>query len=239
MNILVLDVETTGVDIGTDRIIELACRGLNYDVPAFSLRFNPGRPIPEEATAVHGISDDDVRHLPSFADSVEQFWSTINGADIIAGYNVGFDVGMLAEELSLAGYAWPRPGALVLDAYKVMAAQYPRNLSAAYRTYVGEPDAERLHTADYDTQITTEVILAQLAIDGREPHELAIAMGGNIVDPAGKIVRDDQGQAVFAFGKNQGKPVASQPGYAQWMLSQDFPSTTKRTIQRIMSGEIQ
>ena len=234
---IIFDVETTGVDVNTDRVIELAAIKANplTGSERLVMRFNPGRPVPDEAIAVHGITNEALLGEPDFASSAVEILRFMSGADIYAGYNVNFDLAMLAAEFARVGLDWPPIGATVLDAYKIYASHQPRTLDNAFRHYIGqEPDEEQRHSAIYDVQCTVDVLLQQAVIHG-DMEGLIEAHGNILLDPAGKIALVE-GEAVFTFGKNQGKSVLANRGYAEWMLGADFAETTKNTIRALFAN---
>lgn len=233
---ITLDCETTGVDVTVDRVIELALSVRRGDYPSEVnvFRFNPQCPIPESATEVHGIKDVHVEDELPFKRYAHILRDLLLQADIIAGYNVGFDLAILAQEFFRCGIDdWPKPGTVVLDGMKIWHHQHPRTLANAYRAYTGViPDADRLHSAEYDIEITDAVIRAQL--EQQDIGEIITATNGILLDPAGKVAINDAGEAVFTFGKHMGQPVLTQRGYAQWMLDKDFPECTKRVLRGLL-----
>lgn len=233
---ITLDCETTGVDVTNDRVIELALsirRGSSHSQVKV-LRYNPQCPIPADATAIHGITDDDVKDELPFYVGVQTLREWLMQADIIAGYNVGFDLAILAQEFFRCGIDdWPKPGTVVLDAMKIWHHQHPRTLANAYAAYTGVlPDADRLHSAEYDIEITDAVVQAQL--EQQDIGEVITATNGILLDPAGKVAINEAGEAVFTFGKHLNQPVLTQRGYAQWMLDKDFPECTKRVLRGLL-----
>lgn len=235
MNIITFDVETTGLDPATDRIVELAfCAATPGEITdTKALRFNPGIPIPAEATAIHGISDDDVCFERPFEHHCESLFRIFSACDVVVGYNVGFDIQFLAAEFERHGLAWPQAGLRAYDAYKVYASHRPRTLGDAFAYYTGsEPDPDKLHAAGYDVDLTWQVFSHQLT-RGTDENPV-FAHSTIIVDPAGKLAMNDAGEVVFTFGKHEGQPVLQNKGYAQWMLEKDFPLSTKRALQRLL-----
>jgi DNA polymerase-3 subunit epsilon len=234
---IIFDVETTGVDVNSDRVIELAAIKANplTGSERLVMRFNPGRPVPDEAIAVHGITNDALIGEPSFADCSLELLKFMTGADIYAGYNVNFDLAMLASEFARVGLDWPPIGATVLDAYKIYTAHHPRTLDNAFRYYTDqEPDQEQRHSALYDVQCTLDVLMKQAEIC-YDIEGLVLQHGETLLDPAGKIALVD-GEAVFTFGKHQGQRVLANRGYAEWMLGADFAETTKNTIRALFAN---
>lgn len=233
-----LDVETTGLDPVKDRIIELAMRfdwGLGGDdlAESYVVRFNPGMPIPAESTAIHGITDGDVADCLSFDDYASAAYKALSRVKGIIGYNVSFDLAFLAEEFGRCGMVWPIPGTLVLDGYKIWQQQMPRTLENACRAYGFTPDPERLHAADYDVEMTALLIGHQVT-SMATMADMVLRTNGILLDPAGKIALDQNGNAIYTFGKNAGQAVLSQRGYANWMIGADFPKCTKNILRGLL-----
>jgi len=242
----VIDTETTGVNVTKDRIIEVAVVRIELDGTRTRRvrRVNPECPIPPEATAVHGIADADVADEPPFRQVAKGLHQLLEGCDI-AGFNViAFDVPLLHEEFARAGITWDVDTARILDAgvlYKVME---PRTLAAAVIAYLGREHVGA-HGALADTEATADVIEAQATRYARfqgEDAETQLFLasrydGPPSADVGGKLTRDNDGDLVYAFGKENGTKVRANMGYARWMLRSDFPSHTcqllRDEIQRV------
>ena len=242
------DLETTGTNINTDRIVEICYLKVypNGNEEAKTMRINPGMHIPEEASAIHGIYDEDVKDCPTFKEVARNIARDIEGCDL-AGFNSNrFDIPVLAE-------AFLRPGVDVdLGRHKFIAVQVifhkmeQRTLSAAYKFYCGK-DLEDAHTAEADTRATYEVLMAQL---DRYPEPLKNDVAflseyssfNRNVDFAGRMVYNDAGVEVFNFGKYKGIPVAEvlkkDPGYYSWILNSDFTLNTKAMLTKIRLREL-
>lgn len=235
-----LDVETTGLDPVKDRIIELAYSLVDKGVfiRRSVLRFDPGMPIPPEATAVHGITDDDVRNKLTFAEAYSNgLGESLNCIQAVQGYNVSFDLQFLAAEISACGGTWPRPGLIVLDGMKIWSKQKPRTLQNACLSYDIFVDPDQLHQASYDVAITEKLLAEQLAfarLDGLTLADVVAETNGLMIDPAGKIAINESGQPVYTFGKHAGQPVLANRGYANWMLDSDFPASTKNVLRGLL-----
>lgn len=251
--IVVFDLETTGTDVGADRIVSFAATkcwlfrlpGLSVD-PDDSLVFrcNPGRPIPPEATAVHGISDDDVEFLAPFREWARRVEAFIGDLPL-AGFNaINFDVPLLCEELYRAGVVvdFNRP---ILDPFVIFRKEEERTLAAAVKFYCGY-QLEDAHDAMADAGAAAVVLLKQLA---RYPNlspmgigELASYCSDGRVDLAGKLTRNKEGRIVFAIGKDKGAPVVDDMGrvhsFARWMMEQGFSVQTKLVLERVMQGKL-
>ncbi len=244
--LVVFDLETTGPDRLSDRIVEIAAVRVSPDgeVSVFESRVNPGVKIPREATAVHGITDADVADAPSFADLAPRFAAFLEGCDL-AGYNLrGFDVPLLARELERAKVPFSFDGRRIVDAQVIYFRKEPRDLAAAVRTFVGREHAGA-HSALADTIAAAEVLAGQLARYDDLPRDVeALAaftapVEGRWVDADKRFVWRD-GAAVFNFGAKRGQPLAAvaakSPEYLEWMLEADFPEEAKRIVREAREG---
>lgn len=246
------DLETTGLNIGTDRIVEISYYKLFPDehVQDACIRVKPTQtllgqevqmPIPAEASAVHGITDEDVRDCPTFREIAEDIAEVFRDADI-AGYNSNhYDVPLLAEEFLRAGVTIDLKKCHMIDAFTIFQKHEPRNLTAAYKFYCGK-DLQNAHSANADTMATYEVLLAQLEKYDDVPssvEELHAYTAGSTpyADFAGRIAYDKDGCEVFNFGKYKGLRVIDvfrrDPGYYGWLQGTDFPQYTKNVFTRI------
>ncbi len=242
------DLETTGLNIGQDRIIELSWHKLypNGASESKTYRINPeGVEINPSASAVHGIKNEDLIDCPTFKKIAPEFVKVITGCDI-AGYNSNnFDVPMLAEELIRVGTDFDLRKCHMVDAFVIFQKNEPRTLSAAYKFYCNKT-LENAHSADADTQATAEILLAQLERYPDLPttvEELAAYTTHNkSVDFANRIVLNENGIPVFNFGKHKGKAVREvfryEPSYYAWIMNGDFPEYTKRVITKIYMGQM-
>ncbi len=236
------DLETTGLNIGRDRIVELSYYKLfpNGTSESKTWRINPEIPIPAESSAIHGITNEDVTNEPTFKVIAPDFVKVITGCDI-AGYNSNnFDVPMLAEELLRVGTNFDLRRCNMIDAFVIFQKNEPRNLTAAYKFYCGK-DLTNAHSADADTQATAEVLLAQLEKYENLPttvEELAAyTTHHQSFDFANRIGKNEQGEAIFNFGKYKGQLVKEvfrrDTGYYGWIMQGDFPEYTKQVFTRI------
>lgn len=240
--IIFFDLETTGINIASDRIVEISYLrvDLNGKETEKTLRVNPGIPIPEKATEIHGITDEDVRDAPGFNEVARSLARDFEGCDL-AGYNsVRFDIPLLAEEFLRAGVDIDLKRKKFVDVQVIFMKMEPRTLSAAYKFFTGKV-LEEAHSAAADTRATYEVLQAQLdRYDVLENDVASLAefsAHNRNVDFAGRIVYDDQDVEVFNFGKYKGRPVkevlAQDPGYYGWMMNGDFPLYTKKVLTNI------
>ncbi|MHA7128571.1 exonuclease domain-containing protein [Algoriphagus namhaensis] len=248
------DLEATGTNISTDRIVEIAVVKLfpSGETESMTERVNPGMPIPLEASLIHGIYDADVANKAYFKDLAKDLMKFFEGADL-AGFNVlKYDIPLLTEEFARAGMEFDLEKRNLLDAQKIFHLMEKRNLSSAYKFYCGKK-LENAHSAEADTRATLDVFKAQIERylgeeaedlqgnrlgvfenDMKKIHDL---VNTNMVDLAGRFVLDSEGNEVFNFGKHKGKPVPQvlkeEPGYYDWMMRGDFPVDTKRKLTQI------
>jgi DNA polymerase-3 subunit epsilon len=233
------DLETTGTDIARDRIVQIAVLKLHPDggEEVRSRLVNPGIPIPASATAVHHITDADVADKPKFRDIAKALADLFRGADI-AGFNSNrFDIPILVEEFGRCSIPFPEPDARLVDVQVIYHRKEERTLAAAYKFYCSK-SLEGAHDAETDVRATLEVFKQQLErYDdiGTTLQDLHRYCNSDaIVDYARKLMRNEKGEIVYAFGKNRGKPVLDDPGYAEWMLEGDFPQSTKNVLRRLL-----
>ena len=236
------DLETTGVNISTDRIVEISYLKVYPDgrEEVKTMRVNPGIPIPPEVTAVHHISDADVADCPTFKEVAKQIAADFEGCDI-AGYNSNrFDVPLLVEELLRAGVAFDISHRKFIDVQAVFHKMEQRTLSAAYKFYC-DKELTDAHSAQADTHATYEVLKAQLDRYPQLKNDVAALADFTTytrnADLAGRIVYDERGVEVFNFGKYKGRPVEEvfriDSGYYDWMMQGDFLLNTKNVITSI------
>ena len=245
--IVFFDLETTGTNINSDRIVEICYLKVypNGNEESKTMRINPEMHIPEASTAVHGIHDEDVADCPRFKDVAASIARDIEGCDL-GGFNSNrFDIPVLAEEFLRAGVDIALNRRKFVDVQVIYHKLEQRTLSAAYKFYCHK-NLEDAHTAEADTRATYEVLQAQL---DRYPDVLKNDISfladyssfNRNVDFAGRMVYDDKGVEVFNFGKYKGVPVAEvlrkDPGYYSWILQGDFTLNTKQMLTRIRIRE--
>ena len=240
--IIFFDLETTVTDISKDRIVEICYIKVLPDgrEVEYSKRVNPGMHIPESASAVHGIYDDDVKDCPAFKEIAREIAAEFEGCDI-AGFNSNrFDLPLLAEEFLRAQVDIDLSRMRAIDVQVLYHKREPRTLSAAYKFYCGS-ELENAHSALADTRATYEVLKAQLSHYSDMENDMEAlskeSSFNNSVDFAGRIVYDENGCEVFNFGKYKGMPVEAvlvrDPGYYGWMMNGDFTLNTKQVLTRI------
>ena len=254
--LIFLDLEATGLSIGSDRIVEICLLKLNIDnsTEIKTQRINPQMPIPDVVSKIHGIYDKDVESCQTFKEAAPELLRFIGNADF-AGYNSNkYDIPLLAEEFLRAEVDFELEGRKLVDVQNIFHFMEPRNLSAAYKFYCNKP-LENAHSAEADVKATFEIFKAQIErYEGKEVEdskgnktipvtndipklsELTTAKSKN-ADLAGRIVFNDKGVEVFGFGKHKDKPVtevfAKEPSYYNWMMQGDFPLYTKKVITQI------
>jgi DNA polymerase III subunit epsilon len=235
------DLETTGTDIARDRIVQISVLKLQPDAreEVRTRLINPGIPIPASATAVHRITNEAVAEAPKFPDIAKGLAELFRGADI-AGFNSNrFDIPILVEEFGRCSIPFPDPEAKLVDVQVIYHRKEERTLAAAYKFYCSKT-LEGAHDAEADVRATVEVFREQLEkYDdiGTTLEELhRYSNSDSIVDYARKLMRNDKGEVVYAFGKNRGKRVLDDPGYAEWMLGGDFPESTKNVLRTLLAS---
>lgn len=242
------DLETTGTDTVRDRIVEISYLKIypNGKQEMKTKRLNPEMPIPPGATAIHGISDEDIKDSPTFKQIAKSLADHIEGADL-AGFNSSrFDVPLLAEEFLRAGVDIDFSKRKMIDVQIIFHKKEQRTLEAAYKFYCDKTLIDA-HSAEADTLATYEVLKAQL---DRYPdlendmQKLAseYSFFNNNVDLAGRIIKDENGIEVFNFGKHKGKPVVEvlkkEPSFYAWMMDADFALNTKQALTKIKLREM-
>jgi len=253
--IIFFDLETTGILIAADRIVEISLIKILPDgrESRRTHRINPGIPIPPASTAIHGITDADVAGEPKFADIAHDLLGFIGNADL-AGFNlIKFDVPLLIEEFNRAGIEFLLENRRIVDVQNIFHKMEQRTLIAAYKFYC-QKDLTDAHSSMADTEATYEVLMAML--ERYSDTEIKDSKGNpfkpivneigqlskfstnpNHADLAGHIAYDNAGKERFNFGKHKGKLVSdvfkSEPSYYHWIMDADFPLDTKRLITKI------
>ncbi len=242
------DLETTGIQIAKDRIVEISILKVfpNGNRESKTWLVNPEQPIPPETTAVHGISDEDVKDAPTFKELAPQVIEMIKGSDL-AGFNSNrFDIPLLAEELLRAGQDFDLKKHRPIDVQVIFHKEEPRNLSAAYKFYC-DKDLLNAHSAEADTEATYEILQAQInKYDNLENDVDFLSKYSSHyknADLAGMIGYDKDGDEIFKFGKYKGQKVrqvfGKDPGYYSWIQNADFPLYTKKVFTQIQLSKIQ
>lgn len=241
--IVFFDIEATGLNVATDRIVEISYIKVYPDghEESQTLRFNPGIPISVEASAVNGIKDEDVSDCPSFKEKAADLALIFSECDI-AGFNSNyFDIPLLVEEFIRAGINFDITKCRFVDVQNIYHKMEKRTLAAAYKFYC-DKDLENAHTAQADTRATYEVLQSQLDLYGKELKNdigflAEFSRRNRNVDLAGRIVLNEQGVETINFGKYKGQAVADvirrEPGYFSWIMQGDFPQNTKQEFMRL------
>jgi DNA polymerase-3 subunit epsilon len=238
-----IDLETTGINIGNDRIIEIAIIKVMPDGTTISKvkRLNPGMPIPAESTEVHGIRDEDVKDCPTFREVANELRQFLDHCDL-AGYNSNrFDIPLLAEEFLRAGQQLDTDGRKFIDVQRIFHLMEKRTLEAAYQFYCSKI-LDGAHGAEADARATYEILEAQVnryAELRNDIEELArFTAEDDFVDFARRMIRK-KGVEIFNFGKYKGRAVREvlkeEPQYYDWMMKADFPLHTKQKLSEIFN----
>ncbi len=249
------DLETTGINVGKDRIVEIAIVKITTsgETKTKTWKVNPGMPIPPQSSAIHGIYDEDVKDCPTFEQLANEISQYLQGCDL-GGYNSNkFDIPLLVEEFLRVGVDFEIKGRRLVDVQNIFHKMEQRTLSAAYKFYCGA-ELENAHSAEADAVATMEILKAQLdRYQGVEFKDKKGNISTPIVndidklsefsfhaktaDLAGQIIFNDKDQEVFNFGKYKGELVEKvfekQPQYYDWMMKADFPAYTKKVITTI------
>jgi len=253
--LIVLDLETTGLNLVTDKIIECCLLKINVNGTKNIIThlINPEIPIPPETSKIHGIKDEDVKGKPTFKELSGELYHFIGNADL-AGYNSNkFDIPFLIEEFLRAGIDFSLKSRRLIDVQNIFHKMEPRNLKAAYKFYCGK-DIENAHTAEADTLATYEILLSQIEKYKNTPYTdhngietmpiendmqalHDFSFNKKNADIVGHIVYNEKNQETFNFGKYKGKLVEevfkTDLSYYDWILRSSFPELTKRLIQKI------
>ncbi|HPL94057.1 MAG TPA: 3'-5' exonuclease [Paludibacteraceae bacterium] len=240
--IVFFDLETTGTNIVSDRIVEIAYLKIYPNGNEESKRYlvNPEMPIPQEVTAIHGISDEDVKNEPVFKELAKIIAKDIEGCDL-AGYNsVRFDLPLLAEEFLRANVDIDLAKRKMIDVQVIFHKMEQRTLSAAYKFYCNS-ELTNAHTAEADTRATYEVLKAQLDRYDNLKNDVAFLADFSAqhknADLAGRIIFNDKNEEVFNFGKYKGRRVEDvlneDMGYYGWIMKGDFSLYTKKVLTEV------
>jgi DNA polymerase-3 subunit epsilon len=240
--IVFFDLETTGINIASDRIVELSILKVNVNgsEEVYTKRINPEMPIPKQSSDIHGIYDADVKDAPTFKSIARELAKFMEGCDI-GGFNSNkFDIPLLAEEFMRVGVDFDMQKRRFIDVQTIFHKMERRTLEAAYKFYC-DKDLTEAHSAEADTRATYEVLKAQLDRYPELENDVAalskFSTQNRNVDFAGRIVYNDKDEEVFNFGKYKGVKVEEvlekDPGYYGWMMNGDFPLYTKKVLTNI------
>ena len=236
-----IDLETTGINLGTDRIVEIAIVKILTDGTRSVKRklINPGMPIPKASSDIHGITDEMVKDAPLFKQVAQELKQMLDGCDF-AGYNSNrFDIPLLMEEFLRSQVDFDMKNRKLLDVQNIFHKMEPRTLGAAYKFYCSKT-LDGAHSAEVDASATYEILEAQLEryteLGTTVDSILKVIGEDQVVDFARRFVMEN-GIEVFNFGKFKGRPVAdvlkSEPQYYDWMMKGDFPQHTKQKLTEI------
>ncbi|MBM3444115.1 MAG: 3'-5' exonuclease [Bacteroidetes bacterium] len=241
--VVFMDLETTGLNLALDRIVEVALLKVQVDGSRVIKRklINPGMAIPAEATAVHGITNEMVANAPSFKDLANEIRQFLEGCDL-GGYNSNkFDWPLLVEEFLRIGLDLNMEGRELVDVQKIYHNMEPRNLSAAYRFYCNK-ELENSHSAEADISATWEVFESQLDRYpqlGDSLESVKKVIGEEIIIDFARRMAMENGREIFNFGKHKGKGVedvlTQEPTYYDWMMKSEFPLHTKKKLTEIFN----
>jgi DNA polymerase III subunit epsilon len=244
--VAIIDVETTGTNPEKDRVIEFAVqKGLEGSEYRQAWRVNPGIPIPPAASAVHGISDEDVKDKPPFSSLIPAIQKIFAGANVIVGYNVDFDLKCLASEFRRAGAKQLNISEkIIMDPLQIWRHFEPRKLEDALKRFVGE-DHNEAHSAEGDVAATGKVLIGMLKAFGIQ--NLSWEEVQNVLQPDRPLwigetnhIRWRDGEVIINFGKNSGKTlhelIEAKDSYLDWILGADFPAPVKEVITRAKSS---
>ncbi len=236
------DLETTGIDVGKDRIVEIAVLKVRPDGQKDMKvrRVNPEMPIPKEASDIHGITDEDIKEAPTFSKIAKSLYIMLQDCDL-AGYNSNrFDVPLLAEEFLRAGVQFSVKDRKLVDVQGIFFKKEKRTLEAAFQFYCDKP-LDGAHSAEADISATHEILEAQLDkysdLENNIDFLSEYSAQQKFADLAGRFVYNKNEEVVFNFGKHKGVPVSkvlkNEPGYYGWMMHGDFPLYTKQVLKEI------
>jgi len=240
--IVFIDLETTGINVSSDRIVEISALKIhpNGKEQWLNTRVNPEMPIPVKTTEIHGITNKDVAEAPVFKEIAKNLAAFLEGCDL-AGYNaIKFDIPLLAEEFLRVNLDFNFRKRRYVDPQVIFYKKEQRTLAAAYQFYCKKA-LEHAHTAQADTAATYEVLKAQLDTYSDLENDIeklsALSAFNENVDFAGRIIMNENGVEVFNFGKHKGRPVEEvfkeEPAYYSWMMNGDFPLYTKKVLTEI------
>jgi DNA polymerase-3 subunit epsilon len=240
--IVFFDLETTGVNIATDKIVEIAILKVfpNGNKESKTWLVNPEMEIPKESSEIHGITNEKVVTEPTFKELAQKVNEMVAGCDL-AGFNSNrFDIPLLAEELMRAGIDFDMKNRKAIDVQVIFHKKEQRTLGAGYQFYCGK-ELEGAHGAEADTNATYEILLAQLDkypdLENSVDALSEFSTHGERADFAGFILMNEEKQEIFSFGKYKGRTVEEvfieNPGYNNWIQNADFPLYTKKVLREI------
>ena len=244
-DLCVFDIESTGLDVSLDRIVEISLLKINPsgEESSLTLRINPEIEISKESSEIHGITKKDIKDAPTFKAAADEIAAFIGSSDL-AGFNSNkFDIPMLAEEFLRVNHSFDMRARKFIDVQNIFHKMEQRTLVAAYKFYC-DKDLINAHSAEADVIATYEVLKAQvqryedLENDMEFLAEFSTQNKFKIIDFAGRLAVNDEGQAVYNFGKHKDKTIEevdkNEPGYYGWMMNGNFPRYTKAVLKQEM-----
>ena len=245
--IVCFDLETTGLETKTDRVVEISCVKIHTDMSreTLTLRINPQMPIPQAAAAVHGITNEDIANEPTFDMVAGRLADFLSGCDL-TGFNLErFDLPLLRNEFVRARITFPDGPVNIIDAHKIFIKKEPRDLSAAYRFYC-DKTLDNAHSAEADAVATADILLAQIAryedlpMDTEGLQNFCKSKPKNALDPDGKIVWNTSGMAVLSFGKHRNRTLqqlaSQEPDYLRWISDANFSDEVRGLCKGALDG---
>ena len=237
-----IDIEATGANAATDRIVEIAIIKYLPDGSRSVKRklLNPQIPIPQVVCDIHGITDEMVKDAPTFKQTAHEIKQFLDGCDLSCYNAYRLDIPLLIEEFIRSGVEFEMKNRKLVDVQKIFHLMEQRTLAAAYKFYCNK-SLDNAHSAEVDAAATAEILNAQLEKYpqlGNNIDSILKAIGeDNIIDFARRFIFDDKGKEVFNFGKHKGRPIAdvlkAEPQYYDWMMKGDFPMNTKQKLTEI------
>ena len=234
------DLETTGLNVATDKIVSIAITKLLPDGSRESkcALVNPTIPIPKEASDIHGIKDQDVSDKPTFKQLAKSMFEFVKDCDIAGYNNNGYDNALLQEEFLRCGIEFPTQDTKSIDCCFIYKHFEKRDLSSALKYYCGET-MQDAHNSQADTDATVKIFFGQLEkypeLQGKTVEELsAFCNPQNTIDWQGRIIKDKDGDYVYNFGGSRGQKVKDNVGFAEWCLGKDFPESLKSLLRSIL-----
>jgi DNA polymerase-3 subunit epsilon len=232
------DLETTGINVSSDRIVSISVLKMNVDgsTEGKSTLVNPTILIPKAASDVHGILDEHVAEMPTFKQISKALYGFFKDSDIAGYNNNNFDNALLYEEFLRCGIEYPTPDVKSVDVINIFKKMESRTLSYAYKFYCGK-DLDDAHTSESDTAACREIFLAQIEkypelLDKEVDFYCEFSKVDNRVDFAGKIVKDEKGDLRYNFGKAKDKKISEDTGFGEWMLKQNFITENTKNVVR-------
>jgi DNA polymerase-3 subunit epsilon len=237
-----IDIEATGANVATDRIVEIAIIKYLPDGSRSVKRklLNPLISIPQVVCDIHGITDEMVKNAPTFKQASHEIKQFLDGCDLACYNAYRLDIPMLVEEFIRAGVEFEMKNRKLVDVQKIFHQMEQRTLSAAYKFYCNKP-LENAHSAEADAAATAEILDAQLEkypqLGNNIDSILKVIGEDNIIDFARRFIYDEKGKEIFNFGKHKGRPIAdvlkAEPQYYDWMMKGDFAMNTKQKLTEI------